>query len=66
MIMKLWVAKDDYGLWLFDSEPIKRNRHGDKYFIWENNRYSIDHKLFPEVTFENSPQEVELKLVKKE
>ena len=26
----------------------------------------LDYKLFPEVTFENSPQEVELKLVNNE
>ena len=62
--MKLWIARDDYGLWLFDLPPIKRNRNGDKYFIWKNIRYSIDSKLFPEITFENSPMQIELKLVK--
>lgn len=26
--------------------------------------FNIDNRLFPEITFENSPQEIELKLVK--
>lgn len=60
--MKLWIARDDYGLWLFDLPPIKRNRNGDKYFIWKNIRYSIDSKLFPELIWDNSPQRVELEL----
>lgn len=60
--MKFWIARESCGLWLFDSKPIKRNRNNDKYYIWNNNRYSIDHKLFPEITFENSPKEIELKL----
>lgn len=39
--------------------------NGDKYFSRDKNtRYLIDSSLFPEVTFENSPQEVEIKLVK--
>ena len=60
--MKLWIARDPSGLYLFNMEPIKRICMGDKYFVWEDKRYSIDTKLFPEITFENSPQEVELKL----
>ena len=27
-----------------------------------NNYYSIDNRLFPEVTYQNSPQEIEIKL----
>ena len=61
--MKLWIARDSNGLYLFDLPPIKRNRDGDKYYTWEHLRYKIDYKLFPEITFENSPQEVEFKLV---
>ena len=64
--MKLWIARDNSGLYLFDSEPIKRICVDDKYFVWEDKRYSIDTKLFPEVIFENSPQKVELKLIKEE
>lgn len=61
--MKFWVARDDYGLWLFVNKLVKTILYGDKYFIKRGNiRYSIDSNLFPEVTFENSPQEIELKL----
>lgn len=64
MIMKIWIARDSYGLWLFVNKPTKTIINGDKYFVKHGNfRYSIDSKLFPEVTFENSSQEVELKLV---
>ncbi len=60
----MYIARDDYGLWLFVNKPVKTIFNGDKYFIKRDNiRYSIDSNLFPEVTFENSPQEVEFKLV---
>ena len=79
--MKLWIARDKHipdgtfpypegfngELYLYGSEPdIKKNvaREG----IWTCKReefIELDYKLFPEVTFENSPQEVELKLVTK-
>ncbi|MEE0968257.1 MAG: hypothetical protein U0M06_02650 [Clostridia bacterium] len=62
--MKLWIARDSYGLWLFRKKPTKYLSNGDKCFNKVGNtRYIIDSTLFPEVTFENSPQEVELKLV---
>lgn len=59
--MKLWIARNERGfLFLYDDEPYKNG-----YGRWETsgNSYSIDDDLFPEVTFENSPQEVELKLI---
>lgn len=62
--MKLWIARDSYGLWLFKGKPIKYISNGDKCFNKSGNtRYLIDSQLFPGVTFENSPQEIELKLV---
>ena len=57
--MKLWIARDKYGLWLLETKPYIDN----DMFTCEGNVYNIDSELFPEVTFENSPQEVELKLV---
>ena len=58
----MWIARDNYGLWLFVNKPTKTIINGDKYFIKRDNiRYSIDSNLFPEITFENSPQEVEFK-----
>ena len=60
--MNFWVARDDYGLWFFVNKPTKTIINGDKYFVKHGNvRYSIDSRLFPELTFENSPREIELK-----
>ena len=65
--MKLWIARDygRYGdLCIFTSKPYQ-----DADGIWTNlnqDYICIDNKLFPEVTFENSPQQVEVKLVKEE
>lgn len=61
--MKLWIARDKNGsLWLYNSEPKKEggiyhnnDGVGDSLFLSQN--------ILPEVTFENSPQEVKLKLV---
>lgn len=65
--MEFWIARDSYGLWLFRQKPIKYISNGDKCFNKsDNTRYLIDSQLFPEITFENSPQQVELKLLKNE
>ena len=65
--MELWIARDPDGrLCLFSTKPIYRRAiHG-----WESassgEEYGtclkIDRKSFPEITFENSPQEVEIKI----
>ena len=63
--MKLWIARNENGsLWLFNRKPFL-----DEYWVAQGDdakAYVIDDELFPEVTFENSPQEVELKLVDNE
>lgn len=59
--MKFWIARDEEGsLYLYDNLPEKSNG----YFMPNRGYNSIvlDDELFSEVTFENSPQEVELKL----
>lgn len=63
--MKLWIARDSNGeLWAYDHKPIKKDGifqsdfELDKCFASELSAW-----VLPEVTFENSPQEVELKLV---
>ena len=73
--MKLWIARNKSGsLSLYACKPIEI---GGNFFVhdgYERIDYDtsyvkglyingIDSDLFPEVTFENSPQEVELKLV---
>ena len=63
--MKLWIARDQNGdLFLY---PIKPDRYVTDYYVFFNGDdwWNIDSDLFPEVTFENSPQEVELKLIEK-
>lgn len=61
--MKLWIARDSYGLWLFDNKPKKAIINGDKCCKTTiGNRYKLDDELFIEVTFENSPLQVEIKL----
>ena len=59
--MKLWIARDEDSLiYLYMKKPVLITHYFDtKYLIGE-----IDKNLFPEVTFENSPQRVEVKLIK--
>ena len=60
--MKLWIARDKNGmLTLFDGKPFVK----DKHFVCDDliSAIILEVDMFPEVTFENSPQEVELKLI---
>ena len=61
--MKLWITRNKSGtLVLWFNKPVKQGEEwysNDGFFI-------LDYVQFPEVTFENSPQEVEIKLIKKE
>lgn len=63
--MKLWIARDTDGYsQLYVEKPIKKNDH----FVSIPNTgwFTISCKLFPEITFENSPQQVEIKLIENE
>lgn len=62
--MKMWIARNvDNTLVVFQSKPIIKDE-----LMWDeilNEDYMfIPEYLYSEVTFENSPQEVELKLIK--
>lgn len=62
--MELWIARDRQGrLFLYEQEPIYEFSINE----WLSDYYRLLFKVidFPEVTFENSPQRVELKLVEK-
>ena len=62
--MKLWIARDFDGfLNLYINKP-KLDSNDNVYYVMEDDYLNIDKELFPEVTFENSPQQVEIKLVK--
>lgn len=58
--MKLWITRDKDGLTLFEDKP----EYCDLTNIFRGKVYAyLPEDSFLEVTFENSPQQVELKLV---
>lgn len=60
--MKLWIARNRRGvLTLFSEEPVK-----DRFGRWWGKGQSILSFDIPSVTFENSPQQVEIKLIENE
>lgn len=62
--MKFWLARNQYGsIYLFTIEP-KYNAATDEWNGYDFEQIELGFLCFPEVTFENSPHEVELKLVK--
>lgn len=63
--MKLWAAKDKTGyIGIYYEKPIwKETKAG--IMDWEGHFMGyLNKQSFPEITFENSPQQVELKLIK--
>lgn len=64
--MKLWIARDkDNTLCVYNNKPtLSKEADG----LWICDKFTTVNTLsedyFPEVTFENSPKQVELKLVK--
>lgn len=65
--MKLWIARDyDKELCLYKTKPWKRENtdYHNNEFDCDDDFMIIDSESFPEVTFENSPQQVEIKLIK--
>ena len=64
--MKLWIARDFDGvLNLYVRKP-SLDSNDNMYYTdsdMEDDYINIDKEFFPEVTFENSPVQVELKLV---
>ena len=61
--MKLWIARDVKGeLKLYDRKPNPLQGWFFPQMGFES--LKLNEQLFPEITFENSPQEIELKLVK--
>ena len=66
--MKMWIARDADGtLVLSNKLPYLPNKCCGFFFFADNaSIFYLDKNMFPEVTFENSPQEVELKLLNNE
>lgn len=68
--MEFWIARDkDGSLWKYDDEPVLRSEKSFGVKPNQNGKTKPAKPLqdwyFPEVTFENSPQMVEVKLIKK-
>lgn len=68
--MKLWIARQqDNSVYLFTQKPVLISGRwcvkGVNQCYTKFRKKKVCVVIFPEVTFENSPQEVELKLVEK-
>lgn len=63
--MEMWISRNVNGdLSLHSTEPEKLEEAGCyTSFFTDGEDYHLDYKLFPEITFENSPQRVEIKLI---
>lgn len=57
--MKLWIARDKYGLWLLETKPYIY----DDMFTCDGRVYRMCDDLFTEVTFENSPRQIKIELL---
>lgn len=61
--MELWIARDkDGSLDLYEGVP-ERNEVGGYFASLTDYYLPLDDDLFPEITWENSPNKVEIKLV---
>lgn len=64
--MKLWVARDkNNDLHLYNRLP-SLDYYGTSFDADSDEYLTLDEDSFPEVTFENSPQMVEVKMIKEE
>lgn len=67
--MKLWIARSESGLIaIYKRKPYKKYDCFTKTMDWRIDNSTGDYMClpdlsFPEITFENSPQEVEIKFV---
>ena len=67
--MKIWAARDkDGGLYLYNYKPGKNESLGRFTCCIKPNgewseEYELNSQLLPDLTYDNSPQEVELKLM---
>lgn len=60
--MELWIARDKFGvLMLYTVEPIKNDNWGE-FMILRGCGIVLSPHEFPNITWENSPQLVELKI----
>lgn len=56
----MWIARDKDGfLFIYANKPSLSKEYG----FWDSDAWFKPDEDHPEVTFENSPQQVELKLI---
>ena len=61
--MKLWIARESDGeLYAYETKP-SYDKFDDNWY-GDGKWFYMDIHLFPEVTFENSPQKVKIELIK--
>ena len=61
--MEIWIARDSDGYsQLYVEKPIKKKGYFER--VSNTATFTISCLLFPQVTFENSPQKVRLEIVK--
>ena len=63
--MKLWIARDKAGLYLFREKPAKDEKNPDYWYTPYHGYLQVRGDILREITWENSPQQVELKLIEK-
>ena len=62
--MKLWIARSLDNSILLITEKMSFNKQFKEWSSYYGSFLRLSEEYFQEVTFENSPQEIELKLVK--
>ena len=63
---KLWIARDKDGdLYLYINKPELTEPFYDDWDSIKGCFAQLNKNEFPEVTFENSPQQIEIKLIEK-
>lgn len=63
--MKMWIARLSINLlYVYGEKPEKQTtKAGHSVFTLKGAIFELPEEWFPEVTFENSPQQVEIKLI---
>lgn len=66
--MKMWIARLSINLlYVYKEKPEKETfKSGNSEFTLKEAIFELPEEWFPEVTFENSPQQVEIKLIENE
>ena len=60
----MWIARDKNGLFLYAKKPMFFEGHNEFGCMIGDGFWELPSNWFPEVTFENSPMEVELRIKK--